>query len=185
MSNDLPTPLDHLGALAERSFGSEAIGSGPAEARNWRGFTFTVARWNFVFPFSGGFEILTEREIQPIPWAVRWVRGITNVRGEVHTVVDFAEFLGLDGVASPRSATLFRLPDENLKSALMLESRVNLRAFPEFMQRVEEPEIPTVLAPAVSVVLADDDSQWVVLDAGRLCNMPEFVSIARSTSTIH
>ena len=185
MSNDLQSPLDHLKSLAERTLGSEAIGTGPAEIRSWRGFTFSVDRWNFVFPFSGGFEILTEREIQPIPWAVRWVRGITNVRGEVHTVVDFAEFLGLEGVASPRSATLFKLPDESLKSALMLESRVNLRAFPEFMERVQDADVPALLMPAVSVILADDEKEWVVLDAGKLCQMPEFVSIARATATLH
>ncbi len=185
MSNDLQTPLDHLSDLAERSLGSAAIGAGPAETRNWRGFTFSVDRWNFVLPFAGGFEILTDREIQPIPWAVKWVRGITNVRGEVHTVVDFAEFLGLEGVTSPRSATLFRLPDENLKSALMLESRVNLRAFPEFMERVESPDVPGIITKAVNVTLANEEGEWVVLDAGMLCNMREFVSIARSTAVLH
>ena len=185
MSNDHLTPLDHLNALAERSFGSEVIGSSPTETRSWRGFTFSVDRWNFVFPFSGGFEILTDREIQPIPWTVRWVRGITNVRGEVHTVVDFADFLGLEAVASPRSATLFLLPDENLKSAIMLASRVNLRAFPEFMERVEHPDYPALIKNAVSVTLADEERQWVVLDAGKLCKMPEFVSIARASASIH
>ena len=185
MSNDIQTPLDHLNDLAERTLGSAAIGAGPAEVRNWRGFTFSVDSWNFVFPFAGGFEILTDREIQPIPWAVRWVRGITNVRGEVHTVIDFAEFLGLEGVTSPRSATLFRLPDENLKSALMLESRVNLRVFPEFMQRVENPDLPGSISNAVSVTLANEEGEWVVLDAGLLCKMPQFVSIARSTAALH
>lgn len=185
MGDDLRTPLDCLRTLSSQTLGSEAIGTARAEVRTWRGFTFNVDQWNFVFPFSGGFEILTERDIQPIPWAVRWVRGITNVRGEVHTVVDFAEFLGLEGVASPRSATLFRLPDPNLKSALMLQSRVNLRSFPEFLDRVENSAVPATLAAAVSAVLADEETEWVVLDAARLCQMPEFVSIARSAATLH
>ncbi len=185
MNQDQPGPLEQLQALAAGSMGSAVIGIRQTEARSWRGFTMRLGELNLVFPFAGGFEILTEREIQPIPWATRWLRGITNVRGEVYTVVDFADFAGLPGVTSLRSATLLKLPDENIKSALLLERRVNLRSFSEYLAQVDDMELPPALAPAVSVVLEDGGERWVVLDVNALCRMATFRSIAGTPDTVH
>ncbi|MDE0281691.1 MAG: chemotaxis protein CheW, partial [Gammaproteobacteria bacterium] len=135
--------------------------------------------WNLVFPFSEGFEVLAEQEIQPVPWAEHWVRGMTNIRGEIHTVVDFSDFLGFGAVPSLRTAILFRLPDENLKSVLLLERWVNLRTFPEGLEQTEDAGIPPPLSSLVSSVLVERKQTWVVLDVDRLCRMPEFISIAR------
>ena len=81
--------------------------SRPTSEETWRGFCFNVSGLNIVFPFMGGYEILPDKEIQNIPWTTDWVRGVTNVRGEIYTVVDFAAFLGLPPVVSIRRSTLF------------------------------------------------------------------------------
>ncbi len=174
-----PTPLEHLQMLAGQSLGTAALDSSPVVNRSWRGYSLHVGDWNLVFPFSEGFEVLAEQEIQPIPWTARWVRGMTNIRGEIHTVVDFSDFLGFGAVPPLRAAILFRLPDENMKSVLLLERWVNLRSFPEALERMEAVEIPPSLSPLVSSVLAEREQTWVVLDVDRLCRMPEFISIAR------
>ena len=177
-----PTPLEYLRMLAEQSLGGEALDSGFVADRSWRGFCLRVGEWNLVFPFSEGFEVLAEQEIQPVPWAARWTRGMTNIRGDIFTVVDFSDFLGLGAVPSLRSAILFKLPDENLKSALLLERWVNLRSFPEGLEQVETTGFPPLLSALVSSVLVEGEQTWAVLDADRLCQMPEFVSIARQAA---
>ena len=177
-----PTPLEQLQMLAAQSLGAAALESSVVADRSWRGYSLRVGDWNLVFPFSEGFEVLAEQEIQPVPWAAHWVRGMTNIRGEIHTVVDFSDFLGFGAVPSLRTAILFRLPDENLKSVLLLERWVNLRTFPEGLEQTEDAGIPSPLSSLVSSVLVERKQTWVVLDVDRLCRMPEFISIARQAA---
>lgn len=179
MSARKPTPLEHLRELARRSLGSEALADDAVADGSWRGFTLRVGDWNLVFPYAEGFAVFGEQEVHPVPWAARWVRGMANIQGEIHTVVDFSDFLGLGGVPSLRASILFRLPDDNLKSALLLDRWVNLRSFPGGLEPVAADGIPSTLSTLVSTVLAEGKQRWVVLDVDRLCQMPEFVSIAR------
>ncbi len=178
------TPLDLLEYLSALSLGDKAIEVQPETIRSWRGFTLHVGHLNLAFPFMGGFEILPGRDIQPIPWAREWIRGITNVRGEIYTVVDFARYLGMPGVSSMRSATLFMLPESQLKSTLLIDSRVNLKTFSERMEHVEVADIPERLAPSVSAMLKDSDSSdtWIVVDVDMFCRADGFKNIGLSTN---
>lgn len=175
---DKRSPLEHLSHLSSLTIGDSAMAAPRETARNWRGFAFRAGDLDMVFPFMGGFEILPEREIQTIPWAVDWVRGITNVRGEIYSVVDFPAYLGLGSVSSIRNATVFLLPDTTVRSALLIAERVTLRSYSEFLPQLSEPEVPAKLNEFLSTVLVDDGRQWHVLDAARLIASRSFLDIA-------
>ncbi len=181
LSDTNRTPLEHLYALAECSLGPQAICSSTGVDSGWKGYTLRVGRWNLVFPHSETIEIVSDADIQPIPWAVHWVRGVTNLRGEIHSVVDLSDFLGLGAVAPHLRGVLLKLPDRQLKSALLLDKWVNLRTFPGDLKVTEAPEIPSVLRPSVKEILAENEQKWVVLDPERFCHLPEFVSITNRT----
>ena len=169
MNSVAQTPIALLQELASRNLGDKAIESKPSSDRSWRGFIFQVGQLNLVIPFMGGFEILPDHDVQPVPWAQEWVRGIANVRGEIYTVVDFASYLGLPPVTSLRNATLFMLPDESLRSVLMIDSKVSLKTFPEILEHVDAVDTPAQLAPCLSVSLKDGEQVWHVVDVLALC----------------
>ncbi len=174
------TPVKLLEGLAALSMGNKAIETQSETVRNWRAFTLHVGNLNLAFPFMGGFEILPGREIQPIPWAQDWVRGITNVRGEIYTVIDFALYLGMSAVKSVRTATLFMLPDTRLRSALLIDSRVNLKTFSEHMEHVEMMNTPERLRSSVSATLKDGEDVWTVVDVHAFCRADVFTNIGLS-----
>lgn len=174
------TPLEQLEALSRLTMGDQAIEQPVVEQRQWRGFTFRVGEVNLVFPFMGGFEILPDREIQVIPWVQPWVRGITNVRGEIYSVVDFGMYLGLAAVRSMRSATLFMLPDIALRSAILLESRVNLKSFDENLEHADQADLPERLRKCTSASVVSENEVWHVVDIKALCREPSFISIGRA-----
>lgn len=178
MNSNFSTPLEALKKLSSMTRGDRAMESRASSELSWRGFYFNVAGMNVVFPFMGGYEILPDKEIQGIPWATGWVRGVTNVRGEIYTVVDFASFLGLPPVVSIRRSTMFLLPDPAVKSVLLLEDRVNLRNFPELCVHATEATIPESLKPYLSAALRDEDQDWLVVDVEELCHSQKFLSIA-------
>ncbi|MBX2868509.1 MAG: chemotaxis protein CheW [Acidiferrobacterales bacterium] len=175
------TPLEQLQLLASLSMGDAAIEQPEKTQEEWRGFTFNVGDLNLVFPFMGGFEILPERDIQPIPWVQSWVRGVTNVRGEVYSVVDIGAYLGFTAVRSMRSATLFRLPDAQLKSAILLDSKVSLKSFPEELEHLSGQKLPSRLSRCVSTSVVIDQDIWHVIDVTQLCNDQDFVAIAEES----
>ena len=179
MNANLENPGSILEHLATLTMGAKAIESAQTTVSNWRGFAFQIDHnLSVVFPFTGGFEILPDREIQPVPWAKLWVRGMTNVRGDVYTVVDFANYIGLTGVRSQRTATLFKLPSSRLKSVLLMGGRVVLRTFSEILPHVKSDHVPLRLEPYVSTVIEDDDGVWVVLDVEKLCESKDFINIS-------
>ena len=176
MKTNFDSPQELLAAIAAQCMGDAAIEAKPVTTQSWRGFTFQVGDLNIVFPFKGGFEILPGRDIQAIPWVKDWLYGITNVRGEVYTVVDLAKYLGFEGVRSLRTTTFFLLPDAGLRSTLLIDSRVSLRSFSEFLEHGDSAIIPEILKPCVSAVLVDGGQAWIVVDVDALCRSPEFVN---------
>ncbi len=178
MPTQVSTPLEQLQLLASLSMGDAAIEQPEKTKEEWRGFAFEVGNLNLVFPFMGGFEILPERDIQPIPWVQPWVSGVTNVRGEVYSVVDIGAYLGFTAVKSMRSATLFRLPDAQLKSAILLDSKVSLKSFPEELEHVEEQNLPSRLSRCVSASVVVEQEIWHVVDVTQLCNDQDYVAVA-------
>ena len=175
------TPLEILQNLSSLTVGDKAIEVETQEVGNWRGFTFELGRsLSVVFPFMGGFEILPERDFQSIPWTAEWVKGLVNIRGEVYTVIDFAQYIGLPGVRYPRTATLFMLPCGKLKSVLLIQSRVNLKTFSESAERLDDHSVPERLRPYLSMVLQGEEANtcWAVLDVDRLSQSQGFINIS-------
>lgn len=174
----MKSPLELLAGLSAQTFGDSAIETPRQSAKTWRGFTFRVGELDMVFPFMGGFEILPERDIQGIPWAANWVRGVTNVRGEIYSVVDFPAYLGFDAVTSIRNATLFILPDTTVRSALLIADRLTLRTFNEYLPHRNADKAPVRLKECLSAVVVDDNRTWHVLDAAKLIGSASFLNIA-------
>lgn len=174
----MKTPLEHLSDLSSGTLGDKAVEAPNEAQKSWRGFVFRVGNLDMVFPFMGGFEILPEKDIQAIPWAAGWVRGITNVRGEIYSVIDFPAYLGLGNVTSIRNATLFMLPDSTVRSALLIADRLTLRTFSEYLPHRHAESVPDRLGEILSAMLVDDGVTWHVLDAAKLTGSSSFLNVA-------
>ena len=148
-----------------------------SRANTWQGFAFAVGRWNLALPCTDGFAIAPVGELSPVPMARDWVRGMQTVRGEVHTVVDFAAFIGLAPTPVAPTCNLLALPDSALKSALLIAGRIRVRSFAHALPAGDDEPFPTTLAPYLSRVVVDRDQPWGVIDVEALCNSPDFVQI--------
>ena len=179
MNTAQTSPLALLQQLEEASLGERAIAFEREFVQSWRGFTFNIEDLNLVVPFAGGFEILPCGEIQPLPLSRKWVKGMTNIRGEIYTVIDFAQFIGYGPMVSTRGGNLFLLPDDNLKSALLLDSRISLKTFSQDLSNAEASGFNQALLPFISAVLTDESQSWVVINVEVLMKAQSFVNIGR------
>ena len=170
-------PLELFRELENESQGNSVLGEEQPFVESWRGFVFNVDELSLVVPFIGQFEILPCGELWPLPLAKRWVKGMTNIRGEIYTVVDFSDFIGRKPIKSTKGSNLFVLSDSPLKSALLLSSKINLRPFNHDMPRADLKDIEPRLRSYLSSVLIEGPQRWCVIDIRTLTNSEDFLNI--------
>jgi twitching motility protein PilI len=179
MNSQEISPLDIFQQLEQESLGNQLAESEEISGETWRGFIFNIDGIEIVVPFAGEFEIVPMRTLSPLPMAAKWVRGMTNIRGEIYTIVDFSEFIGQRPVRNLKNANLFLLPDSGLKSALLINSRISLRTFSAELPTTSKDAFNTSLAPYLSTVVVDDSTKWGVLDVDLLSKSAQFNQIGR------
>ena len=182
MNTPQTDPLALLRQLEGASIGENASALGREHSGVWHGFAFNIEELNLVVPFADGLEVVPVGEAQPLPLSREWVRGVINIRGEIYTVIDFAHFIGRRQAASGpadsgRGASLFLLSNDGVKSALLLDSRVSLRAFSHDLPKLEFSGFSPVLMSFLSVLLMDGDQPWGVIDVDALTSSESFVNI--------
>jgi chemotaxis signal transduction protein len=179
MSNAEPGPVELFRMLESDNLGNQLLEEPVDASEVWRGFVFKVENLTLVAPFVGEYEIIPCNEIFPLPLAKSWIKGMTNIRGEIYSVVDFSEFIGQKPVRTTRGCNLILLPDRQLKSALMINSQVRLQSFSSNMATANTEILGPGLVPYLSTVLVDGDQQYGILDVQALMESAVFSSIAR------
>jgi twitching motility protein PilI len=73
-------------------------------------------------------EMIPVPPITPVPLTRAWFRGVTNVRGNLYSVVDFSAFLGSRGVAPGEQSRLLLLSERfRIAAALLVDRSLGLR----------------------------------------------------------
>lgn len=73
-------------------------------------------------------EILSVPPVAPVPLTCEWFRGLTNVRGNLFSVVDFPAFLGLPPVVSGGQSRLLLVgAGHGVNTALLVNRAIGLR----------------------------------------------------------
>ncbi len=179
MNDQTVSPLDIFQQLENDSLGNQLTDAEAVAGEVWRGFVFNVDGLDLAVPFLGEFGIVPNQEMFAVPMASSWVKGMTNVRGEIYTVVDFSEFIGRKPVRMTKRCNLLLLPDSGLKSALLLDGRISLRTFSFDLPLASNDLFYSKLAPYLSRVVVDGDKQWGVLDVEALCGSRKFSQIGQ------
>ena len=174
MDTEDPTALSLFERLEQSSLGNQLADSEELVGELWRGFVFQVGELDLAVPFLGEFEIVPYQELFPLPNSASWIKGMTNIRGEIYTVVDFAEFCGREPVRNLAQANLFLLPDTSLKSALLIGGRISLKSFPFDLPTTGKELFPEQLVPFLDHVVVEDSRGWGVLDVDHLCTSQSF-----------
>lgn len=131
-----------------------------------------------LFPLHQAGEIHAMRALMPVPHAAPWLRGIANLRGELHAVLDLATFLGLRPLG-PAAGPLVAL-NTSLRTncALCVDRLVGLRDSTQLQACQDDPE-PTD-RPAFAGGRWRDEQQriWQVLDLNALATDASFLDVA-------
>lgn len=108
-------------------------------------------------------------KITPVPRVPAWVRGVTNLRGDVLSVVDMRTFLGLDPTSSHSARMLVvRLLTEEFSTGLLVDSVDRIVAVPSESITPTESSLQGPLAPYLRGMCLVEEHLVAVLDLDRL-----------------
>jgi purine-binding chemotaxis protein CheW len=135
---------------------------------------FTIGRDRYAVGIPQVVEVARIPPITPVPNVPAWVRGVTNLRGDVISIVDLSAFLGHPPIASGSGRMLVASrPTEGIVIGLLVD-RVD-----EIVSMVPEQLLPPAgpldgpLAPHLRGVLTAGGPVTAVLDLDRFLQSPD------------
>jgi len=145
-----------LRALADRPFelllelerraraAMSAAGQAGDASEEWVGIAFRVGNENFVAGRSDVREVLPlPEQMTRVPGAKPWLRGVTNIRGQLLTIVDLRGFLGAGSVAPDRHARVLVISSREVPTGLLVDQVFGFRRFgiDEFLVKAPPPAV--------------------------------------------
>jgi twitching motility protein PilI len=160
---------DYQRELAERLRGGE---SGRASSK----LGVQVGNDNWLVDLADAGEVIPVPPVTPVPLTLPWFKGMTNIRGNLYSVVDFPAFLG--GAPAPLTdQSRLLLIGERFRTgaALLIDRSLGLRNPAQLRPRPGD----GAHKPWVKAEYIDPDGRsWTELDISQLVRHPEFLGVA-------
>jgi purine-binding chemotaxis protein CheW len=130
---------------------------------------FTVGETAYAIGEMFVTELDRVPRITPVPQTPAWLRGVTNLRGEILSVVDLRTYLGLDPTPAATGRMLvLRLPIEDFSLGLLVDTVDGIVALEEAAIHPPASTLEGTLAPFLKGMATAGDQLIAVLDLERL-----------------
>lgn len=170
--------LASLAASSKRS--ARGLPEKVESVARWRGLGFSLLGHNFVAPMGQVVEMMEVPSSTRLPGVEPWVIGLSNVRGRLLPLFDFAAFLGGHLSQQRRYHRVLVLETDDLFSGLVVERALGMQYFEVSQFRAQTAEgLPDRLKPYIGGIYKSGDQQdWQVLDFSKVAADSRFVNAA-------
>jgi purine-binding chemotaxis protein CheW len=143
-------------------------------ARHQRYVLLTIAETHYAVAEACVTELERVPPITLVPRLPHWMRGVTNMRGDILSVIDMRSFLGLDAHTPPSARMLVvRLLDEPFAAGLLVDAVDRIVAVPAADITAPASSLTGPLAPFLSGMFLIGERLVAVLDLERLLRSSE------------
>lgn len=144
----------------------------------WSGLAIRLEDQGFVVALGEISEIVPLTTLTPVPLTKRWLRGVANVRGDLLSIVDLADFFGLLPVEIDDKSRLLIVNDPLIRSAVLVGEVVGMKHFyeDEEMRHVSESE--GSIGEYLKGSFVQNHVRWQWLDLQRLSQADSFLHVA-------
>lgn len=144
----------------------------------WSGVAFRLADLRLVTALDEVLEVLPCPDYTPVPSTKSWVKGVANVRGNLITIIDLAEYFGKAPVYLDESARLLVMNVPGLHAGLLVHEVLGLRHFDEEAERQQLPGLDDPTMSHVKGAFLRDDVLWGEFDMKSLAESATFKHVA-------
>ncbi len=150
----------------------EATKLGSAESTSRLGVTSGAKR--FLINLSEVKEVLPVPPYQQVPLTKPWFLGVANVRGNLYSISDLAQFMGMPPTHKSVNNRIILLSTETTAQvALVIESLVGLRSVEAMHVKPHHDELDRLYSKQAFV--DDDNNEWFELDVEALVQNKDFI----------
>ena len=170
------TLRDAVGAVDRLIESPPAGAAKPAAepAPHQRYVLLTIAATHYAVAEAYVTELERVPHVTLVPHVPHWMRGVTNMRGDILSVIDMRSFLGLDAHTPPSARMLVvRLLDEPFATGLLVDAVDRIVAVPAGDITAPASPLTGPLAPFLSGVFLIGERLVAVLDLERLLRSSE------------
>lgn len=136
----------------------------------------------YLLPLGQSGEIFPVANLQPVPYARNWFRGVLNIRGGLYGVVDLADFIAQSGgpqrgqPAAPDASVVTLNPALEVNCALQVDGLAGLRGPDAFASSTAAPADAQAYFGNRFVEPGGD--AWQEINLRILSQTPQFLSIS-------
>lgn len=110
-----------------------------AALETWSALVFRIRQWRLLVRLEELTEIVRVPELTRVPGGRAWIRGVTNLRGTIVTVVDLAVFFGNVAGGESSDQCMLVFTKEGWSCGLLVDEVVGIRTLSQH-DAVAEPE---------------------------------------------
>jgi len=92
-----------------------------------RHICFYINDKELAIPLASVIEVGELQTIQSLPFLPQWFEGITNIRGEIVSVINLSNFLHLSHKSPMKGQTLIVIQNDDLKTAVIVDGMIGTR----------------------------------------------------------
>ena len=136
---------------------------------------FALAGTLYAVPLANVLEIQRPPRITTLPHVPEWLRGVTNMRGEVLSVVDLRMLLGLPASEDSKTERLLVMQStrEEIAVGLVVDQVVGIRGIGADALQPCSALLSGLMANFIRGVVEQDGCLIAVLDVNRVLASPE------------
>ena len=136
---------------------------------------FQVGADNWFVALHLVSEVIPVPQTVPVPLTQAWFRGVSNIRGNLYSMIDFAAFQGADPIGAGMERRVILISDRLIGGAGLLVSRMlGLRNPEQFAPLPRAADAPAWMAGAYSDAGA---ARWMELDLPALVREQRFLEV--------
>ncbi len=150
----------------------DAKESGSAESTSRLGVT--VGTKKFLVSLTEVKEVLPVPPFQQVPLTKPWFLGVANVRGNLYSISDLGQFMGMSPTPkSVHNRILLLSTETTAQVALLIDSLVGLRNLDAMQIKPHGKDMASAFNK--QVYLDNDNNEWIELDIESLVQNKEFI----------
>lgn len=142
------------------------------QAETWAGLGFRVDDSWMVAPRDDVLEVILPPPLTRVPNVRPWLLGVANVRGNLLTVVDLRQFLGIPVAEPHRGQRVLVLNSTRFPAGFLVDEVAGHRQFSPNEQRHREAASIEQFAPYLLGAFVREGRPWLAMSLHKLASSP-------------
>jgi twitching motility protein PilI len=133
-----------------------------------------VGEEGWLVDLADAGEVIPVPRVTPVPLTHAWFKGVTNIRGNLFSVIDFPAFLGRAAVAVGDQSRLLLVGERfRMGAALLVDRSLGLRNPAQLKPAPRSSEAAWLKAEHTD----EDGRRWKELDVAQLMQHQDFLAV--------